>query len=113
MPPQWKYFFREVNPERGSYFIKLRDGQEIIFGHGKDFQYIDKPDPVYCNLKLALARALHACGAADVIAELYGDDDDDEAIVTQPVYFGGPFVADDTLFRRLEDRLSTPPLSVQ
>jgi len=46
-------------------------------------------------------------GAADIIAEMDwdDDDDDDEAIVNQPVYFGGPFVPDDTLFRRLEDRL--------
>jgi len=58
-------------------------------------------------MKLAVARALHACGAADIIAEMYGDDDDDEAIVSQPAYFGGAFVSDDVLFRRLEDRLST------
>ena len=45
---------------------------------------------------------MHACGAADIIAEMYGDD---EAIVNQPVYLGGPFVSDDALFRRLEDRL--------
>jgi hypothetical protein len=60
---------------------------------------------VFCNLKLAIARAFHACGAADIIAETYSDDDDD-AIVKQPVYFGGPFVTDDVLCRRLDDRLS-------
>ena len=49
---------------------------------------------------------MHACGAADIIAEIYGDDDD-EAIVDQPVYLGGPFVSDDDLFRRLHDRLLT------
>jgi len=49
---------------------------------------------------------MHACGASDLIDELYGDDDDDEeAIVTQPVYLGGPFVSDDILLRRLHDRL--------
>jgi len=26
---------------------------------------------------------------------MYGDDDDNEAIVNQPVYLGGPFVSDD------------------
>jgi hypothetical protein len=56
-------------------------------------------------MKLAVARALHACGAADIIAEMYGDDDDDEAIVGLPAYLGGAFVSDDVLFRRLEDRL--------
>ena len=47
---------------------------------------------------------MNACGAADIIAEMYGDDDD-EAIITQPVYMGGPIVSDDVLFRRLNDRL--------
>ena len=39
-----------------------------------------------------------------MIAAMYGPDDD-EAIVNQPVYLGGPFVSDDVLFRRLDDRL--------
>ena len=46
---------------------------------------------------------MNACGAADIIAKMYGD----EAIITQPVYMGGPFVSDDVLFRRLNDRLLT------
>jgi hypothetical protein len=46
---------------------------------------------------------MHACGAADVIAEMYGDDDD--AIINQPGYLGGLFISGDTLLRRLEDRL--------
>jgi len=103
---QWKYYFREIRPAEISFTIKLSDGQEIIFGRGDpDGQVIDKPNPEYCNIKLAIARAMHACGAADIIAEMDWDDDDDEAIVNQPVYFGGPFVPDDTLFRRLENRL--------
>ena len=48
---------------------------------------------------------MNACGAADIISEMYGDDDDDEVITTQPVYMGGPIVSDDVLFRRLNDRL--------
>ena len=47
---------------------------------------------------------MNVCGAADIIAKMYGDNDD-EAIITQPVYLGGPFVSDDVLFRRLDDRL--------
>jgi len=35
------------------------------------------------------------------------DDEDDEAIMTLPVYFGGPCVADDKLFHRLHERLGT------
>lgn len=42
-----------------------------------------------------------------MIAEMDWDDDDDEEIVSQPVYLGGPFVSDDILLRRLEDRLLT------
>jgi hypothetical protein len=105
---QWKYYYRVVRPKELSQTITLRDGQEIIFGRGDpNGQVIDKPNPEYCNIKLAIARVMHACGAADIIAEMDWDNDDDEAIVNQPVYFGGPFVPDDTLFRRLEDRLLT------
>ena len=74
---------------------------------------LDNPNPEYCNIKLALARALHACGAADVIDDAYKDDDDvykdddDEALATQPVHFGGPFVSEDLVLRRPEDRLLT------
>jgi len=103
---QWKYYFREIRPAEIPLTITLSDGQEIIFGRGNpNGRVIDKPNPEYCNIKLAIARAMHACGAADIIAGMDWDDDDDEAIVNQPVYFGGPFVPDDTLFRRLEDRL--------
>ena len=48
---------------------------------------------------------MHACGASGIISEMYEDDDDDEAIVNQPVYLGGPFVSDEVLFRRVDDRL--------
>jgi hypothetical protein len=67
---------------------------------------IDGPDARYCNLKLAIGRALCACGAADIIDEVYFDDDDD-FFVTQPSYFGGPFVSDEFLYRRIDDRLSS------
>jgi len=102
---QWKYYFREIRHAEISPTIKLSDGQEIIFGRGPNGQVIDKPNPEYCNIKLAIARVMHACGAADIIAEMDWDDDDDKAIDNQPVYFGGPFIPDDTLFRRLENRL--------
>jgi hypothetical protein len=101
---QYKYLFRAI---RG-YAETLRDrfdGEEIVFCNGRGGQMIDPPNPSFCNLKLALAHVMHASGASDLIAELYGDDDDDEAIVNQPVYLGGPFVSDDILFRRLHDRL--------
>ena len=37
---------------------------------------------------------MNACGAADIIAKMCGDDDEDEA-----------FVCDYVLFRRIDDRL--------
>lgn len=66
---------------------------------------IDGPDPEYCNLKLAIARAFHASGAADIIAEIYDNDDEDDFVV-RPIYFSGPFASDDILCRRLDDRLA-------
>ena len=83
--------------------MRLEDGDEIIFRQGQSGQMIDPPNPSFCNLKLAIARVMHASGASGLIAELYGDDD--EAILNQPVYLGGPLVSDDILFCRLHDRL--------
>jgi len=101
-----KYIFRKL--ARSAATIRRKDGDELTFNKGKYGTGIDGPDPEFCNLKLAIARALHACGAAGIIAETYGDNDDDneDAIITQPVYFGGPFVSDDILCRRLNNRLS-------
>ena len=85
---QWKYIFRIVRPKDVSSTIELKDGDEICFGCGPaEGSWIDKPNPDYCNIRLAIARALDACGAADVITEIYGDDEDDDNddIVTQPV----------------------------
>jgi hypothetical protein len=51
---QGKYYFREIRPEEISPTIILGDGQEIIFGHGDpNGQVIAKPNPEYCNMKLA------------------------------------------------------------
>ena len=96
------YTFREVG--RVSATIGLNEGDHMTFGTGAHGGSIDEPDPDFCNLKLAIARALHACGAADIIAKIY-DDDDDEVFDTQSIYFGGPHASDDLLSRRLDDRL--------
>lgn len=86
--------------------MRLQDGDEIVFHGGntrfKDF--VPLPNPQFCNLKLAIARAMHACAASEIMDQLY-DDDDDEAIMTLPVYLGGPCVSDDALFRRIDNRL--------
>ena len=58
------------------------------------------PDPRICNHHLAIARVFAASGAAEVFDKYLEDDEDDMTQV--PVYFGGPFVADDVLMRRLE-----------
>ena len=58
------------------------------------------PDPMICNLHLAVARVSHGCGASEVFDQFLDDDGDDACDV--PVYFGGPFVSDDVLMRKLE-----------
>jgi hypothetical protein len=75
--------------------INESDGQEIIFRCGlcPDSQVIDKPNPEYWNIKLAVARAVEPLIYAN--RRNAREDDDDEAIVDQPVdkfKFGGPFV---------------------
>ncbi|KAI9571792.1 hypothetical protein HD554DRAFT_2036683 [Boletus coccyginus] len=101
---EYKYIFREVRSGCAA-TVRLEDGDEIVFRKGENGQMIDAPDPSFCNLKLAIAHVMYASGASDLIDEIYGDDDDDEAIVNLPVHLGGPFISDDTLFRRLYDRL--------
>jgi len=97
---KWKYYFRIVRPEDVAATIPLNDGDEIEFGRGNGGETIQLPDPPICNLHLAVARVFAASGAAEVFDKYLDDDEDDMAQV--PVYFGGPFVADDVLMRRLE-----------
>jgi hypothetical protein len=101
---QTKYVYRKV-ASTTSGTIYRSDGDEITFNGGGNGNTIDGPYPAYCNLKLAIARAFHACGAADIIAEIYVNDDDDDLAV-QPIYLGGPYVSDKVLTRRLDDRLA-------
>ena len=61
--------------------VRLEDGDKIVFCMGKDGSIIDTPDPSFCNLKLAIARVMYASGASGLIDELYGDDNDNEAII--------------------------------
>jgi hypothetical protein len=82
------------------YATPLNDGDEIQFGKGDAGNTIQLPDPRICNLHLAIARVFSASGAADVFDKYLEDDED--YISQVPVYFGGPFVEDDVLMRRLE-----------
>jgi len=100
-----KYYYRTIRHQQPA-TITHPDNTEISFGGGTNGQLMDPPCPEFCNLKLAIARTMHACGASEIIDLLF-DDEDDEAIMTLPVYFGGPCVADDKLFHRLHERLGT------
>lgn len=99
----WKqltYRFREVVVR--SPIIRREDGDVISFNRGTNGTMIDGPNPAFCNLHLSIARVLHASGAADVIAEVYGDDEED--FIGKPIYFGGP-ISDELLYQRLDDCL--------
>ncbi|KAH9963117.1 hypothetical protein BC827DRAFT_1193455 [Russula dissimulans] len=97
---EWKYYFRTVRPREVSATIPLKDGAEIGFGRGNGGDRIALPDPRICNLHLAVARVFAASGAAEVFDKYL--DDDEDYITEVPVYFGGPFVDDDALMRRIE-----------
>ena len=84
--------------------IPLDDGDEIEFGRGGGGDEIALPDPRICNLHLAVARVSAASGAADVFDRYLDEEECD--LTGIPVYFGGPFVADDVLTRRLEMAVS-------
>jgi hypothetical protein len=99
---QWKYYFRVVRPDDVAPTIPLDDGDEIEFGCGVggNQTLLRLPDPRVCNLHLAIARVFAASGAAEVFDKYLDDDKRDFTGV--PVYFGGPFAADDVLMRKLE-----------
>jgi len=99
---QTTYRFRRV--AQVSPTICRKDGDVISFNSGMNGTMIDGPDPVFCNLHLAIARVLHASGAADIIAEVYSDDNGED-FIGQPIYFGGPIISDEVLYQRLEDGL--------
>jgi len=101
---QWKYYFRVVRSDGVAPTIPLDDGDEIAFGCGDGGDEIALPDPRICNLHLAVARVFAASGAAEVFDQYLDDDECDFTGI--PVYFGGPFVADDVLIRKLEAAVS-------
>lgn len=66
---------------------------------------VDLPHPGFSNhSKLAITRAMHACGVSEIFGAEY-DDDEMEAIESFLIYLGGPYVADCALFCRLDERL--------
>lgn len=76
---QVKYTYRRVpySAAAGPGFIRLRDGDEILFGQGPEGDTFGiGPDPLLCNIQLAVARVLKMSGAVEVIAQLREDADD-------------------------------------
>ncbi|KAH7885711.1 hypothetical protein F5I97DRAFT_1808679 [Phlebopus sp. FC_14] len=78
-----KYIYRRVpapdTPAPGPGYIRLRDGDEILFGRGPDGMKLGLgPDPLLCNLQLAVARVLKMSAAAELIMEMKDDADDSD-----------------------------------
>jgi len=79
--PQVKYIYRRVprTDQPGPGYITLRDGQDVKFGMGPEANRIGSgPDPLLCNLQLAVARVLKMSGAAELIAQMAEDADDSD-----------------------------------
>jgi hypothetical protein len=56
----------------------LKDGDEIQFGRGCEGERLKNgPIPRFCNLHLAVARAMKMSGAADIVLEWKEQADDD------------------------------------
>jgi len=88
-----KYIYRNVPYESGEGpgFIRLCDGDEIVFGGGSDAARLGPgPNPLLCNLQLAVARVLRMSGAAEIIAQIVDDGDDSDfphVYIASPQFF--------------------------
>ena len=103
---QYRYLFRKIRGAPPS--ITLQDGETMSFGGGHPCTPISLPSRQLCNLKLAIAKVLHASGAAEVVDKICKDaDDENDAVASGPVYLGGPYVSDGAFLRRLNERLDT------
>ncbi|KAG5651621.1 hypothetical protein H0H81_008026 [Sphagnurus paluster] len=71
------HFWNEVgrcHPQLSENAIRLRDGDEISFGGGREGDQLHHgPHPTLCNLRLAVARALYTSGASGFIQKLIDD----------------------------------------
>ena len=83
--------------------IRLNDGEEIHFGMGPGGPDVPLPNPRICNLHLAVCRVSYACGSSEIFDQFLDDEEDDAFKL--PVYFGGLFVSDDVLMRKLTCKL--------
>ncbi|KAF8330340.1 uncharacterized protein EI90DRAFT_2922256 [Cantharellus anzutake] len=76
-----KYIYRRVPylTAKGPGFICHCDGDQIAFGGGPEAARLGSgPNPLLCNLQLAVARVLRMSGAADIIAQIIDDGDDSD-----------------------------------
>jgi len=74
-----KYVYRNIGiAENTPPTIRLQDGDEIKFGGGPDGERLRRPLPIFCNLRLAIARVLKMSGAAELIAQWKDDADDSD-----------------------------------
>jgi hypothetical protein len=77
-----KYIYRKLSGDStvaGPIPIYLRDGEEIKFGGGLEANRLGPgPDPLLCNLQLAVARVLKTSGAAELIMQWMKDADDSD-----------------------------------
>jgi len=79
--PKVEYIYRRFpyKATKGPGFIRFSDGDRIIFGGGSEAaRFGFGPNPLLCNLRLAVARVLRKSGAAEVIAQIIDEGDDSD-----------------------------------
>lgn len=81
--------------------LQVQEGEEIVFGVGSD--KVGLPHPDYCNIRLAVARILHASGAAEAVERYL--EDVDGMMAAGHLHFGNCFISDETLMDHMFVRL--------
>jgi len=78
--PKVKYIYRNVPTcAESPGDIRLCDGDQIPFGGGPEAARLGSgPNPLLCNLQLAVARVLSMSGAAEIISQMMDDGDDSD-----------------------------------
>ena len=88
------YIYRRIpsSAEAGPGYIGFHDGDRITFGGGPEAERLGSgPDPLLCNLQLAVARVLKMSGAAELITQIIEDGDDSDFT---HVYISSPAFCD-------------------
>ena len=87
-----------------AFSVNLADSDEIKFGTGARASLVEMPSPLICNLRLAVARILHVCGAADVFDAF--EEEFDDSHFAHGLHFGCDIVSDDFLMDAIVVRTS-------